>query len=248
MMMLLFQYGCCLFSEMSGYAEKKIFIAIGKTVTFIHRHDWSRATDSKRRKMFLGSQNPFAEDNNFAYIECFLNETNQVLFRVPSPALNYLFVSKDSKYLIGLSKLKNYNPVQLVVFDMKGNLVFYSPIQEEESKMNIDEFETFKAKYPKYALNLIGRNRISQVGDTIFIYPGTIPPISKKVWYYLFSYNATSHLSSFFRETTTNFIYWYKEPDPEIQLKYEDGKISAVSLLDPIGKRFEIVISEVLKE
>jgi len=46
------------------------------------------------------------------------------------------------------------------------------------------------------------------------------------------------------KESPTNYVYWYKEDDPKIACTEENGKITAVSLLDPQGERFTIQINK----
>jgi hypothetical protein len=46
------------------------------------------------------------------------------LFRVPVPALTYIWISPDSKYVVGLSNIKLWNPYQIVVYSRSGERLF----------------------------------------------------------------------------------------------------------------------------
>jgi len=229
-------------ADSSGYSAKKVFIVRNEKIIVIHRHDWSHSSSQKRNEMFLGDQNPFTDENNYSWLECVDVYTNRVLFTRPVPALTYLYVSPDLRYIVGLSNIKLDNPVQFVVFNTLGDLQYFISVSPIESKLNREEYIIFEKKFPKDAIKLKNLRRIQEIGDLVFINLGTMPPLSRKAWLYLFKWNVRSHLSKNFSESVTNFIDWYKEPDPEIQLKYENEKLAAVSLLDPAGERFEIKI------
>jgi hypothetical protein len=231
-----------MFPDATGYSEKKLMTISDKRITVVHKHDWTESTKKARWKMFLGDQNPFTKKNNYASLGGIDNNSHYFLFKSPTPALTYLFISEDSKFIIGLSNIKLLNPVQLVLFDIGGNLLFYTSISVDEAKMSPSEFSVFEKKYPRDASKLKRLKRIYHIGDFIYINCGTIPPLSERAWDYLYAWNGPSHLSKNFTESVTNFVDWYKEPDPEIQLKYENGTVSSISLLDPARERFEIEI------
>jgi hypothetical protein len=231
------------YPDAAGYAEKKLFIKTSEKFTIIHRHDWTKSTRKLRWNMFTKDQNPFTSKNNYANLECVDNRTHNIIFTSPTPALTYLFISDDSRFIIGLSKIKLLNPVQIVLFDTNGNLIFYTQISVDEAKMSPSEFRTFENKFPRDTRKLKKLKRIYNVGGSIFLNCGTIPPLREKAWKYLFNWNAPSHFSKNFSESETNIIDWFQEPDPEIRLKYEAGQVAAISLLDPAGERFEIPIN-----
>ena len=235
-----------IFADDASYSEKKAFINVSKQITVIHQHDWTATTIISRRKMYFGTQDPFSIKNNYAYLECIDNQSNRIIFVKPTPALSFLYVTSDQKYIIGLSNIKYLNPCQLVIFDRSGKLVFSKSISVREVKLNTSEFDHFQNKFKRDVAKLKGMKKIDYFGDHIYISNVSFPLLSKKAREYLRSWKSASHLSKNFSESVTNFIDWYKEPNPEIQLKYENGTISAISLLDPAGERFEIEIKSLI--
>jgi len=231
-----------IFADSNRYAEKRLIVARTEKYLFVHRHDWSESTIKKRRKMFFGDQNPFSRKNDYSWIECVDVDSNRVLFTKPVPALTYLYVSPDSRFIIGLSNIKFLNPVQMVVFNSSGDMLFNTQITSQEVKMTMEEFFTFKTKHSETVKRLSSLKRLYENNEHVYINFSMIKGIRQKTWLYLFNWISRSHLSKNFSESVTNFIDWYKEPDPEIQLKYENEKLTVVSLLDPAGERFEIKI------
>jgi hypothetical protein len=89
-----------------------------------HHHDWSRETEAARWKMVSGSRDPFGAENTFASLRVSERKSGRELFSSPVPALTCLWISPDSRYVVGLSNIKLQNPIQLVVFDRSGRRLF----------------------------------------------------------------------------------------------------------------------------
>ena len=106
-----------------GYAEKRELSVVTKHYIITHFHDWSRATRTDRYKMITTYENPFTPENTYAYIKCVDRATGKLLFKKPCPALTRLEVSPDERFIVGISNVKLWNPYQLVVFSMKGELI-----------------------------------------------------------------------------------------------------------------------------
>jgi hypothetical protein len=74
-----------------------------ETLRSEHHHDWSSATP---------------EDSSLRLYD---KTTGVELFRRPVPALTHIWISPDSEYVVGLSKVMLRNPYQLVVFNRTGD-------------------------------------------------------------------------------------------------------------------------------
>jgi hypothetical protein len=74
-----------------------------ETVRTVHHHDWSLA----------------APENSS--LRLYDKTTGVELFRRPVPALTHIWISPDSEYVVGLSKVMLRNPYQLVVFNRTGD-------------------------------------------------------------------------------------------------------------------------------
>lgn len=122
-----------------------------------HHHDWSETTHDARWEMISTTRNVFSPKNTYASLVVRNKQTHAQLFRAPTPALTHLWISKDSKFIVGISNIKEWNPVQVVVFDSTGALV-------------------------------LARSVVSS----------SFPGVS---------------------ETVSNWVHWYKEPEPRISIE-----------------------------
>lgn len=211
-----------------------------------HHHDWSEAKDKMRNKMMNINQNPFTSENDYAYLECIEKKTMKQLFKKPTPALTKLYITNNSEHIIGLSNIMLDNPYQLVIFNLEGNLIYKKHIAASEAKLTLREYQAFKKEYQTQYRFLKSLDRITVKSKNIYIDFDSMnmPFILEEAWNYLIKRVGVSHLSKNFSESITNWIFWYMEPDPEIQAKYKDQKLIAISLLDRKGERFEIPINE----
>ena len=212
----------------------------------IHFHDWTNNTKDSRYKMISTNQDPFTKENDYSYLECIDKKSGKSIFKKPCPALTKIQVSKNEKYIIGISKIMLWNPFQLVVFDLKGNLVKKRHISSEEAKLDSNNFQEFKEKYSTQYFYLDSINRIyslDKINYVDFISMG-MPIKLGDAWEYLYGFIDSNHLSDNYSETVTNWVYWYFEDSPEIKFNYYNSELASISLLDPDKKRVEININE----
>jgi hypothetical protein len=71
--------------------------------------------------MISTTKDPFTADNNYSYLLLRDKATNKELFRRPVPAFNYIWISPNSRYVVGISNIMVWNPYQLVVLSNTGN-------------------------------------------------------------------------------------------------------------------------------
>ncbi len=74
-----------------------------------HSHDWSNATREARTT----TNDPFSAENNYSYLELRDKANGAILFHKPAPALTYIWIFPNSKYIVGLSNIKLWNPYQI---------------------------------------------------------------------------------------------------------------------------------------
>ena len=91
-------------ADLTAYNAVVNLSAAADTFTVRHHHDWSL----KKRQAFL---------------EWTSRPEGKVLSRMPTPALTWLGVTNESRYVIGLSNIKLDNPYQLVVYTRDGGLL-----------------------------------------------------------------------------------------------------------------------------
>ena len=71
--------------------------------------------------MISTTKNPFSADNDYSYLRLRDKAPGAELFRRPVPALTHIWISPDSKYLVGISDVMLWNSYQLVVFSKSGD-------------------------------------------------------------------------------------------------------------------------------
>ncbi|TWB06406.1 hypothetical protein [Bradyrhizobium stylosanthis] len=107
-------------ADMIGYSGVVDLSAEAGTLRAEHHHDWRRASQKARESMFSWRV-PFSTENDYSYLRLRDSVTGVELFRRPVPALTYIWISPDLKYVVGLSYVMISNPYQLVVFSRSGD-------------------------------------------------------------------------------------------------------------------------------
>lgn len=205
----------------------------------VHHHDWSQATRGKRGKMFSGDQDPFRPENDYATLEVTDRKTGRRLFRASVPALTRLWISPDSRHVLGLSEIRLWNPYQLVLFDREGHLLFRRHIALEEAQLTPAEYEQLLARFPEAKSEL--ERVTTREGDDIFV---DIRDSSRLhgAWDTLDRHRRLSHYSPRFSESVTNYVFWLDPREPDPKLIESGGRVAAIELSDPKGVRFRIPV------
>jgi hypothetical protein len=111
------------FGDIVSYSKIVDLRAETGVVVAEHHHDWSRATQEARWKMDSTTKDPFTAENTYSYLRLLDRASGRELFKKPVPALTHLWISPDSRYVVGLSNVKLSNPYQLVVFSRSGRRI-----------------------------------------------------------------------------------------------------------------------------
>jgi len=126
---LIFVSGAAALCDSAGYGEIKQIQFETDDLRIVHWHDWATKKNREARwSMISTDKNPFTESNTYSYIQVFDKKSGNVLFKAPVPALTVVWASPDSKIIIGISKIKLWNPYQLVVFNRSGDLLYKAAI------------------------------------------------------------------------------------------------------------------------
>jgi hypothetical protein len=88
-----------------------------------HSHDWSAKGLAIGRDHSILALDPFSIRNTFGVVVLSDRTTGDVIFSAPSPALTLLWISDDERYLVGLSDIRLWNPIQVVVYDTVGRIL-----------------------------------------------------------------------------------------------------------------------------
>ena len=223
----------------------------------IHYHNWDNY--EKLFKIYKSKgldDGIFSNQNDFSYIHGLNMKTGKTIFKIPSPALTYIKISEDAKYILGLSYIHNNNPFQFVLLDNRGEILISKYMSPEESKLNSSEFEVFKKKFSLQYKYFKSTGAIIKYGKHFyvdFLKPG-LPGKLGKAWEFLYNRLNQSHYSKNFSRTSSNFLFFYygsfffdktqKGKDPKVRFIHKGNELEAISLLDPKGKRFKIPIKE----
>ncbi len=107
-------------ADFAGYSKVVDLFAETNILRAEHHHDWSESTRSARWKMISTTKDPFSADNDYSFLRLIDKASGAELFRRPVPALSHIWISKDSRYVVGLSNIQLWNTYQLVVFSKSG--------------------------------------------------------------------------------------------------------------------------------
>ena len=213
----------------------------------IHFHDWTEQTRDARFKMISTNQDPFTNKNNYAYLAVIDKSTCDTIFKKPTPALTHIQISKNEKYVVGISNIMVWNPFQLVVFNMDGKLVKSRHFSSEEAKLDKSDFEFFRENFPKQYDLLKKKNRIYSYNKFYYIdfLSSRMPEyLGDSTWNYLSQHLALNHLTGNIRESTTNWIDWYNKNSPGMKFNYSNESLNSLKIMDPKCELIEIKIRE----
>lgn len=235
-------------ADTAAYRGARDIVADGITVTVRHHHDWSRIpSDDGGWRLVYSAARPFGVDLDTSDLK-FYSPPGVLVARVPSPPLTYLEVSRDGRYVIGLSEIKFLNPTQLVVFNQNGELLLRRQISaqvycfdrkgyQEMERMHRDAFEELQ-RYAKATYGYYGW----KAGDRVYL--DIREGLSERNWHALFpdiiSARCKSPLSRHFSESVTNWIHWYDDADPRPHVVEKDGQPYELRLRDPKGIEFGV--------
>jgi hypothetical protein len=222
-----------------GYDSVRTLEVVGNDYIVLHHHDWSEGTRKSRYAMITGHQDPFRADNDYAYLEWRNRSDGTVFARSPCPPLTWLGITKDQKYFIGLSDLKIWNPIQVVVYDARGRLLFAAHIGDSGACLSKNEFHELQRKYRSRFRFL--RNRSWMVGERVFVdYLVIDPKHLGKLWNALYAHDCRSPWSPNITESVTNSVEWYYEDNPNPTIVEKNGVAVAIRLKDVKGLDMEI--------
>jgi hypothetical protein len=235
------------FPDGTAYSDKKNIRIESKNYYVVHSHNWSDETKDERQKMITKENQNIFENNNYAYIEVYNKNTNEKIIHVPSPALTNIFISEDEQYILGISKIMIYNPYQLIIMNIKGEIIKIRHIAPEEAKMDKNEFSNFSNNFPDAFQYLQSNKRIYKINSYYFIdFLSMNMPVflGDEAFRFLLKYVTANHLSNNISSSVTNWIFWFNENNPNVRFNYKDNELYSINILDPKNIVIEILILE----
>lgn len=205
-----------------------------------HHHDWSDATRTSRQRMIETHQDPFRDDNDYAYLAWHSRDDGRLLRRQPGPALTWLGVSSDSRYVIGLSRVMLDNPYQLVVYDRAGQLLLKRHIGPRVACLTLSRYRQLRRAYPRQFEFL--KERVWTAGGVVYVDYLTMdmPRRLGLLWVALYPSVCPSPLSANLSESVTNWVFWYDQTDPAPEVVERAGQPVVLRLKDPKGQLFTV--------
>ncbi len=208
------------FADMCAYQDVKTIRAESDQLLAVHFHDWQ---DSPAIQDLEKPDLPFSEENRWAYIELWDKQTGEKLWRKPSPAFTYLWVSPDGEYIVGMSRIMFCNPYQLVVFDKKGRTLLREHVTPEKAVFTSRELAAFWKKYPDAKTHLAARIKTidgKHYVDFMNMWPDTFPKGARGA---LREKAAVSPEFPWVSESVTNWVEWFDE-EPELKIIEKKGE------------------------
>jgi hypothetical protein len=127
---LVFLLGARANADAVGYGAVVDLRAESPELEAVHHHDWSKATREGRWKMVSTRAGPFTPENTWSRLRVVVRSSGMVLFDAAVPPLTHLWISPDSRYVVGLSRIQAWNDVQLVAFARDGRLLLSRGIHQ----------------------------------------------------------------------------------------------------------------------
>lgn len=229
-------------ADFNGYGGTHEVTVVQGTLTFRHVHNWDARKVDELFSDLTHHERFFSAANDFSFVE--LRDGNALLFRSPSPALTYLWISPDAQFFVGLSGVKLRNPYQLVVWQRDGTVVHREHISAEVAQLSPEQRREFARRYPK-AEQFLSARYFVHGNSTYLDYSllGVPNNIGAAAWDYLYSFRVRHPYSDDFGESVTNWVEWFDEKQPEVAISRSGPEVT-LSLRSPKGKRMTIPIKE----
>jgi hypothetical protein len=122
-------YAIQVHADAVGYSS--VFSCSAKSSQLLaeHHHDWSETTRDARWKMISTDKDLFTTQNTYSSLHVSDLRDGRQLFTAPVPALTHLWISEDSRFIVGISNIKLWNPIQVVVFCSRGTRLLARQVQ-----------------------------------------------------------------------------------------------------------------------
>jgi hypothetical protein len=235
-------------ADMVGYDSRTTIRGQNSRISAVHFHDWSDKTRGQRYALFSSlnhhEQIFSPEKNQFSYLKLFDRATGNLIFRASVPALTHLWISPDSKFVVGLSSIMLLNPYQVVVFTIDGKLLYKEHISSEVAVLTQAELTEYFRQFPKAKALLLPRTRT--IGDKAYVdgYIGGMPNvIGDRAFDRLLDFSQRHPYSPNFGQSVTNFVFWFDQRNPQVKMQ-EEGTALRLWLIDRKGQPFSIRVDD----
>ena len=179
-------------------------------------------SDSKLRSVPV---NPFLLSHRPIFVDLEDADSGDLIFRRFAPNLSHLWVDPDFRFFVGLSNVKLNNRVQIVVYDQKGRLIHSEHISPFGACQSTEQWNEFQLRYRESADFLIASRMVVRSGYFVdFERMGMPDKLGGGAWDHLSQHRCHSPYSNRFDESVSNFVLWFDQGNPELELVYGDGE------------------------
>jgi hypothetical protein len=235
------------FPDRASYSGIREIRIESENFYIVHYHNWSEETRYERYTMITSENQNIFYNNNYAYIEIISKKSNERKIRVPTPALTHLYISEDEQYVVGISNIKLYNPYQLIIMDINGEILKKRHIATIEAKMNENDFNSFKYNFSNAFQYLQSNKRIYSINTYYYMdfFSFNFPTfLGEEAFSFLLKHTTANHLSKNISSSVTNWIFWFNEKNPNVSFNYRESKLFSINVLDRKNVMMEILINE----
>ena len=213
-------------------------------VTCRHHHDWSR-DDKARFDMITGKAELFSPANTYAWISCSKGDVQ--LFSSPAPALTKLVMSDDGRFVVGVTNIKLWNPVQIAIWEtMSGMRLFTAMVESRDACFSPEDYAKFLTAHPLMRTALSGRAvLVDGVVHANIVYREQ----DEAALHELIAKQCPSYIARNVNESVSNWVFFYADPgefpgtaaDPQFRIENgSDGKPAFLEFLDIKGVRARV--------
>jgi len=180
-------------------------------VTCRHHHDWSGATNRARFDMIMGKTEIFSTANTYAWLSC--SRGDAPLFKSPAPALTRLVMSDDGRFVVGVSHIKLWNPVQIAVWETSsGERLFAAMVASLDACFSPEDYREFLSAHPLMRAALHERAvLIDDVVHVDIVYREPDEAALKE----LVAKRCPSYIARNITESVSNWVGFYANPSSD---------------------------------
>mgnify|MGYP006438819783 CR=1 FL=1 len=234
-------YASNLIADSSAYSGIKRIWAESDDFLVLHYHDWSDWREVREVLNELeGRDQYFQPVNRFSYVRLIKKNSGKIVWESPSTAFSKIWIDPTSSYIVGISNIMLNNPFQLVVFSGNGDVVLKRHITSHLAVFEENELKSFLEKYLD-GHDLLAEDYFTYEGKLYvdFMRMGMPNAIPEAAWKELMERSEPDPLVPWVSESVTNWVFWYKEPDPNLQIesKGEEIYLTLDSMYGPPGSR-----------
>jgi hypothetical protein len=232
-----FHFNCL--ADFGGYNQSNTILIETEDYIVFHYHDYTYRRESEQFNVWITGKDAIFNDslNTYSFIVLMDKKSRDTIFRKPCPALTDLLISENGKYIIGLSKIKYSNPYHLVIYDMKGELIFKKEFNVIERKLSPSELTNLVIKFPQSFSKLIDLGSISISNNYFYIDYLDITIRRDSILYnYLRNLNYDmNHSFPHMGASVSNWVNWYNLDSPVVEIVENSNGIEKIIILDDEG-------------